>query len=54
MSKENEYRTGIDEKPLTNEEYERLKAGDTLYRRITAPQRQPDAGRRRDVSRVAG
>ena len=39
MSKVNEYRTGIDDRPLTEEEYERLKAGGSLYRRIKAPVR---------------
>ena len=54
MSKENEYRVGIDERSLTNEEYERLKDGGALYRRVTAPQRQPGAENRRIASRVAG
>ncbi len=39
MSKENKNRTGIDERPLTGEEFERLRAGQALYERITAPQR---------------
>ena len=41
MSEANEYRTGIDDRPLTKEEYERLKAGGSLYRRIKAPVRPP-------------
>ena len=53
MSKENEYRVGIDERSLTNEEYERLKNGGSLYRRVTAPQRPIDADQRNLVFRVA-
>lgn len=37
MSKENNYRVGIDENPLTADEYERLKKGQSLYRHILAP-----------------
>ena len=39
MSEENKYRTGIDESPLTQEEYEYMKNGGFLYRRVTAPKR---------------
>lgn len=37
MSMENNYRVGIDENPLTDDEYERLKKGQSLYRHIVAP-----------------
>ena len=48
MSKENDYRTGIDDRPLTKEEYEKLKAGGSLYRRIKAPIR-PQNGNTSDL-----
>lgn len=44
MSKENKYRVGFDDKPLTKEEYERVRAGGSLYRRIKAPTREPKEG----------
>ena len=39
MSKENKYRTGIDERPLTKEELDRLKKGEGIYERIAVPKR---------------
>jgi hypothetical protein len=42
MSKEIKYRTGIDDRPITREEAERLMNGGSLYQRITAPLRTKD------------
>ena len=42
MLRENKYRVGIDETPLTPEEYERLKNGGSLYDRVTAEKRPID------------
>lgn len=52
MPKENKYRNGIDDKPLTAEEFERLKKGGSLYRHVTAPCR-PEEAEKKDKPRMA-
>lgn len=42
MSKASKYRTGIDERPLTKSEFERLKNGESIYKHIVAPKRPID------------
>lgn len=39
MSKENKYRSGIDDRPLTQDEIERMREGGSLYKRTVAPKR---------------
>ena len=39
MLKGNKHRIGIDDRPLTKEEYERMMAGEHLYVRVAAAQR---------------
>ena len=53
MSAQNEYRIGIDETPLSNKEYERLKNGTSLYPRVIAPRRKSEDVYSDDISRVA-
>lgn len=53
MSKETDYRTGIDERPLTESEYKRLKSGGELHRRVRAPKRRQEDDYRKNSSRLA-
>lgn len=39
MLKENKYRKGINDRPLTASEYTKIKNGGTLYKRVVAPKR---------------
>lgn len=53
MLKETEYRSGIDDSPLSQTEYEYLNEGGVLYRRVTAPARKTKEIHNDNLSRVA-
>lgn len=52
MLRGNKYRRGIDDRLMTQAEFKRVKAGGSLYERITAPER-PKNEPQREKRRIA-
>jgi hypothetical protein len=53
MLKENKHRSGINDRPLTHDEFERMRAGDPLYKHKVAPKRPANGSDNRKKKKIA-